>query len=92
VTGLAIWYSRISALAYSFRGSNYVAKGDLDRAIVDYTEAIRLDPKYAVTYYNRGAAYATKGDRESAVADFYESNGVVMPLPIMMKRFGLNPN
>jgi tetratricopeptide (TPR) repeat protein len=80
VTGLAIWYSsgpnsRLNALAYSSRGNAYLAKGDLDRAIVDFTEAIRLDPKYAEAYYNRGTAYATKGDRESAVGDFFESNG-----------------
>jgi hypothetical protein len=80
VAGLAIWYSsglysRLNALAYSSRGSAYVTKGDLDRAIVDYTEAIRLYPKYAEAYYNRGTAYATKGDRESAVGDFNESNG-----------------
>jgi tetratricopeptide (TPR) repeat protein len=80
VAGLAIWhssgrYSRLNALAYSSRGSADVIKGDLDRAIVDYTEAIRLYPKYAEAYYNRGTAYATKGDRESAVGDFNESNG-----------------
>jgi len=29
------------------RGDSYAEKGDYDKAIADYTEAIRLDPKYA---------------------------------------------
>ena len=33
------------------------AKGEYDRAIADFNEAIRLDPKYAVAYNNRGEAY-----------------------------------
>jgi tetratricopeptide (TPR) repeat protein len=31
-------------------------------AVADYTEAIRLDPKYAFAYNNRGLAYRAKGD------------------------------
>jgi tetratricopeptide (TPR) repeat protein len=37
-------------------------KGDYDRAIVDYTEAISLGPKYANAYYNRGLAWEEKND------------------------------
>ena len=43
--------------AYINRGHAYINKGDYDRAIADYTEAIRLDPKYAIAYGNRGKAY-----------------------------------
>ena len=35
----------------------YGRKGELDKAIADYTEAIRLDPKHAQAYYDRGGAY-----------------------------------
>ena len=34
---------------------------DLDRAIGDYNEAIRLDPKDASAYSNRGSAWGGKG-------------------------------
>ena len=44
--------------------------GDRDKAIADYTEAIRLDPKYAEAYCNRGIAYGKKGDHDEAIADF----------------------
>ena len=45
----------------------------MDRAIADYTEAIRLDPKYANAYSNRGVAYSDKGDKDRAIADFTEA-------------------
>jgi tetratricopeptide (TPR) repeat protein len=34
-----------SALAYQCRGDAYLAKNDLDRALLDYDNAVRLDPK-----------------------------------------------
>ncbi len=51
----------------------YQAKGDLDRAIDDYTRAIGLDPEYARAYRARGEAYKAKGDMGRATADFQKS-------------------
>jgi tetratricopeptide (TPR) repeat protein len=34
----------------------YVHKGDNDRAIADFNEAIRLDPNNALAFCNRGRA------------------------------------
>jgi tetratricopeptide (TPR) repeat protein len=47
---------------YNNRGIAYRAKGDLDRAISDYSEAIRLDPSYDIAYFNRGRARYLKRD------------------------------
>ena len=44
-------------------------KGNVDKAIDDFTEAIRLDSRYAMAYYNRGLAYEKKGEPDKAVAD-----------------------
>jgi tetratricopeptide (TPR) repeat protein len=51
----------------------YRAKGDLDRVIADYSEAIRLNPEDAGQYNNRGAAYQAKGNNNRAIADFNEA-------------------
>ena len=50
------------AIAYYSRGLAYYDKGDDDRAIADFNEAIRLDPKFAYAYSSRGLAYDHKGD------------------------------
>src|SRR5258708_14188921 len=46
---------------------------DIDRAIADYSEAIRLDPKYAMAFDGRGDAYRAKGDNDRASADYNEA-------------------
>jgi lipoprotein NlpI len=48
-------------------------KGDYDRAIKDYDQAIQLDPKFAGAYSNRGSAYANKGDYDRAIKDYDQS-------------------
>ena len=54
----AITSGRLSAaslaVAFRNRGNAWSAKGDKDRAIADYNEAIRLYPKSATAYRNRG--------------------------------------
>jgi tetratricopeptide (TPR) repeat protein len=56
-------------VAYHNRGDAYALKGDIDRAISDYTKAIELDPNYAPAYNNRGRAFTSKGDYARAVDD-----------------------
>ena len=48
------------ALIFYNRGIAYFAKGNLDAAITNFTEAIRLDQKFAIAYYNRGVTYVKK--------------------------------
>ena len=47
--------------------------GEFDKAIADYTDAIRLDPKCALAYCGQGIAYWFKGDYDKAIADFTEA-------------------
>jgi tetratricopeptide (TPR) repeat protein len=56
-------------VAYHNRGDAYGLKGDIDRAISDYTKAIELNPNYAPAYNSRGRAYTRKGDYDRAVDD-----------------------
>jgi len=54
------------------RGNTCYAQNDLDGALADYEEAIRLDPNYAIAYNNRGLVLKRKGKKE-ALADFDEA-------------------
>src|SRR5262245_65847149 len=55
------------------RGFSHAEKGDHDKAIADFTEAIRLDPKNATACYSRALSYDLKGDHDKAIADFTEA-------------------
>lgn len=61
------------AVAHFDRGVDYYAKDDFDHAIVDWSEAITLDPNYTHAYNNRAKAYRAKGDYEHAIADYSEA-------------------
>jgi tetratricopeptide (TPR) repeat protein len=63
----------IVASAYNNRGYDRYSAGDCDKAIADYNEAIRLDPRFALAYNNRGMAWWDKGDRDKALADYNEA-------------------
>jgi tetratricopeptide (TPR) repeat protein len=45
-------------------------KKDFDRAIADYTLAIRLDPNDAAAHIGRGAAWFDKKEYDKAIADY----------------------
>jgi tetratricopeptide (TPR) repeat protein len=47
--------------------------GDYQGAIEAYTQAIRIDPKYADAYLGRGAAKHSLGDKQAAIEDFTQA-------------------
>jgi tetratricopeptide (TPR) repeat protein len=49
------------------------SRTDLNRAMADYDEAIRLNPKYAPAYFNRGLGFKARNEYERAIADFNEA-------------------
>jgi len=58
---------------YCIRGEALAEKGYTDKAIADFTSAIRLSPDHVRSYHNRGKVYADKGDADKAIADFTEA-------------------
>ena len=57
------------AEAYYNRGLAYRDRGDFDRAIEDFNEAIELNHDYVDAYYNRGLAYRSVGMADRSIAD-----------------------
>jgi hypothetical protein len=56
--------------AYNNRANAYSKRGDYNKAIADYSEAIALNHGFAGLYNNRGMAYASQKRYDLARADF----------------------
>src|SRR5262252_9553802 len=58
---------------FNNRGLGYRLNGDIDRAIQDYAQAIKLNPKFAAAFNNRGVAHDHKGEYDRAIQDFEQA-------------------
>ncbi len=58
------------ASIYDNRAIELRQQGEFDRAIEDYTSAIRIDGEHAGAYAGRGLAYEGKAEAEKAKADY----------------------
>ena len=63
------WKGKGLAWAFYNRGSGYEGKQDFNRAIADYSEAIRRNPKDGGFYWARGHAYSAKKEYDRAISD-----------------------
>jgi tetratricopeptide (TPR) repeat protein len=62
-----------ASVATMNRGNAFKAKGELDRALRDYNQAIGLDSQNAGAYVNRAGILAQQRKREAALADYAEA-------------------
>ncbi len=58
------------AWAYANSGMAFMYKGDHYRALADLTQAVEIDPTYAIAFTDRGTVYDSKNDHAHAIADF----------------------
>jgi tetratricopeptide (TPR) repeat protein len=65
--------AQLLTTAYQIRGDAYRQKAQVDEAISDYAEAIRIDPNTASAYNARALAYQIKGNTEHTLRDFTEA-------------------
>ena len=57
---------------YINRGNAYNYISEHDKAIADYSEAIKLKLNYAKAYYHRGVAYCKNREYDKAIKDYNE--------------------
>ncbi|MEQ1697079.1 MAG: tetratricopeptide repeat protein [Hyphomicrobiaceae bacterium] len=60
------------------RAQHFFARGyedvkDYDRALVEFTQVIELDPTFAEAYIGRGTAYVAKGEFERGIREYTRS-------------------
>jgi tetratricopeptide (TPR) repeat protein len=77
------------AVAFTNRGLAYKRKGQWDRAIADYSEAIRLKSDVAQVFNNRGNAHYHKGQLDRAIEDYDEA---IRLQPDLAEAFGNRGN
>ncbi len=56
--------------AYTQRGVAYYERGELDKALMDHTQSIIINPKFLGGYNNRGIVYNRMGKYDKALMDF----------------------
>jgi len=70
VIGFSPFRGSLIAFAYEGRGRIALRHGDARRAIVDFDEAIQLNPNRAALYRDRAQAHRQNGDLERAIEDY----------------------
>ncbi len=69
------------ATAFNNRGVAHKFKGEYDRALEDYDQAILLNPSFANAYNNRGVIYRLEGEYDRAIRDYDEAIWLGSNLP-----------
>lgn len=62
---------RVLAVFYLARG--YEDKKDYGRALIEYSQALELDPALAEAYIGRGTAYVEKGELDRGIREYTKS-------------------
>ena len=64
--------TKVLANAYS-AGNSLLGKGEYDKAIAAFSDAIHVDPNQARAYYGRGLALGATRKFDEAIADYSEA-------------------
>jgi Tfp pilus assembly protein PilF len=64
---------RTRSITLSNRGLGYLRSKDFDKSIIDFSEALLIDPKNAYSFNFRGEAWREKGNFDRAHADFEDA-------------------
>lgn len=74
-------------MAHAIRGFHYDKKGEYDKALEDYNEAIKLDAEEPALYLQRAGVYAHKSDLNNAIPDFNTTIKMSKSLPVLLAAY-----
>ena len=74
---------------YHLLGVAYLAHGQFDSAIADFTESLRMKPRNAGALNNRGQAKYSKSDFKSAIEDFTAALAIDAKNPLILNNRAL---
>jgi tetratricopeptide (TPR) repeat protein len=58
------------SIVYNNRGIEWKKKGDIERALADFNQAVRYDPTNPKSYFHRADILDDKGNVDAAIADY----------------------
>ena len=70
VVAVYIAFDIARGISHYNRGTEHMANGDYDDAIICFNKAIKVESEFPEAYCNRGTAYYEKGDYDRAIPDF----------------------
>lgn len=62
--------TEVAAYLHGLRGDAYLEKGDSNKALADYAQAVNFVPKNSADYLTRGATYEKMGNYKAAASDY----------------------
>ena len=69
IIGVGVYGCKESEDYYN-RGVARFKKGETDRALSDFTKAIKMNPRFAMAYYYWGMAYHRKREYDQVISDY----------------------
>jgi len=66
----ALKSDKVEAYDHAKKGFDLAKAGKHEEAIIEYDQAIKIQPDNYLTYYNRGVSYSRLGRLDEAVSDF----------------------
>jgi tetratricopeptide (TPR) repeat protein len=79
---------KIAALAHNNLASGLLAKGDVDAAIIEFREGLRLAPELASLHDGLGSALSAKGEQDAAASELREAARLDPNLAAIHNNFG----
>ncbi len=79
---------KIAAIAHSNLAGGLLAKGEVDAAIIEFREGLRIAPDFASLRDGLGNALSTKGEQDAAANEFREAARLDPNLALMHNSFG----